>query len=339
MALNVSIPSTAIPEDDKVQKDRVDKEDQEHGDNATKEKLEETEQSAKTTSEFKKTWGFRRTTIAKREMPGDTTAEGQDGQVGPVRRSGRQAKRTDKLEEFLLTTKRTRTVGRRSAPGSVEGGDPPSQTHTDAETASEASCDGNTEAKSVEGKPDSPVRKTSRKRTTRNAKGRGSCRGGSVSDDGSSDNEEKGSGDAPKEPQPQPQEEKEEDKKTIIPEKKEEEDTVQPQPEQDSVKKEKEEEEQEENEKKGSAEKPIDASGERASRSRSPTKAASRGTTPNKRDTKSRGGIKTRNDQEEDESPSSSSSSSDSGDDEGYDPNALYCICRQKHNKRYAFGC
>lgn len=82
MALNVSIPSTAIPEDDKVQKDRVDKEDQEHGDNATKEKLEETEQSAKTTSEFKKTWGFRRTTIAKREMPGDTTAEGQDGQVG-----------------------------------------------------------------------------------------------------------------------------------------------------------------------------------------------------------------------------------------------------------------
>ena len=108
-------------------------------------------------------------------------------------------------------------------------------------------------------------------------------------------------------------------------------------PEQDSVKKEKEEEQ--EKEKKGCVEKPIDASGERASRSRSPAKAASRGTTPNKRDTKSRGGIKTRNDQEEDESPSSSSSSSDSGDDEGYDPNALYCICRQKHNKRYAFGC
>ena len=23
-------------------------------------------------------------------------------------------------------------------------------------------------------------------------------------------------------------------------------------------------------------------------------------------------------------------------DSEGYDPNALYCICRQKHNKRYS---
>ncbi|CDQ61534.1 unnamed protein product [Oncorhynchus mykiss] len=328
--------SQAILEDYKAEKEDGEDKDQEHGNNDTEEKLENAEQSAKTTNEFKKTWGFRRTTIAKREMPGDTAAESQDGHAGPVRRSGRQAKRTDKLEEFLLTTKRTRTVGRRSAPGSIEAGDPPSQTPTDAETASEASFDGNAEAKSVDDKPDSPVRKTrSRKKTTRKAKGRGRSREEEGSGDASKElqEEENGNGDAPKEPQPE--EKEQQDNKTTSPEEEEKDDTVPP--EQDSVKKEKEEEQ--EKEKKGCVEKPIDASGERASRSRSPAKAASRGTTPNKRDTKSRGGIKTRNDQEEDESPSSSSSSSDSGDDEGYDPNALYCICRQKHNKRFMICC
>lgn len=40
------------------------------------------------------------------------------------------------------------------------------------------------------------------------------------------------------------------------------------------------------------------------------------------------------NDDENDSSSSSSSSSSIESDEGGYDPNALYCICRQKHNKR-----
>ena len=110
--------------------------------------LEETEKSVKASSEFRKTWGFRRTTIAKRDMPAEAAPESQEGR-GPVRRSGRQAKRTDKLEEFLLTTKR---AGRRSGPASLEGGDPPSQTPTDAETASEASFDGSADVKSVDDK-------------------------------------------------------------------------------------------------------------------------------------------------------------------------------------------
>lgn len=40
-------------------------------------------------------------------------------------------------------------------------------------------------------------------------------------------------------------------------------------------------------------------------------------------------------DEDEDDSSTSSSSSSSESEDGGYDPNALYCICRQKHNKRY----
>ncbi|XP_039632509.1 death-inducer obliterator 1-like isoform X2 [Polypterus senegalus] len=94
-----------------------------------------------TSKEFKKTWGFRRTTIAKREMPGE--AECQDA---PLRRSGRQSKRTDKMEEFLSSSKR-RIIGRRSAPANLEGSDPHSQPATDVETASEASFDGSSELK------------------------------------------------------------------------------------------------------------------------------------------------------------------------------------------------
>ncbi|XP_028432685.1 death-inducer obliterator 1 isoform X2 [Perca flavescens] len=46
------------------------------------------------------------------------------------------------------------------------------------------------------------------------------------------------------------------------------------------------------------------------------------------------------NDDENDSSMSSSSSSSSIDSDEGgYDPNALYCICRQKHNKRFMICC
>ncbi|KAM6980809.1 uncharacterized protein FYW47_000570 [Aplochiton taeniatus] len=179
------------------------KEHQEQVDNATDERLEYSDTSAKPTSEVRKTWGFRRTTIAKREMPGEVAPESQDG-PGAVRRSGRQAKRTDKLEEFLSTKR----GGRKSAPASLEGGDPPSQTPTDAETASEASFDGNTDTKSVDDKSESPERRTrsgSRKKAPATAKG-GRRSGGrrSIKDEGSSENEheEDGGGDEPKKPQP-----------------------------------------------------------------------------------------------------------------------------------------
>uniref|UniRef100_A0A6Q2XLI0 PHD-type domain-containing protein n=1 Tax=Esox lucius TaxID=8010 RepID=A0A6Q2XLI0_ESOLU len=377
--------SSQVNLEDKVEEGREEKRDQEHRDNATEEKLEKVEQSAKTTSKYQKTWGFRRTTIAKREMPGDNAAEGQDGQLGPVRRSGRQAKRTDKLEEFLLTTKRARTVGRRSAASSNEVGDPPSQTPTDAETASEASFDGNAEAKSVDDKPDSPVRKTrNRKRTTRLAKGRGSSQGGSVSDGGSSDND-KASGDAckgpavpedkgpavpedkgpavPEDKGPAVPEDKgpavPEDKGPAVPEDKvtQVQQGMEPQ-EHEDVKHDKTsssnvevttqrqqnvviEDQTEKEEEPESEERTIDTSGKRASGSRSPAQAGGRGTGPN---IKTRGVVKMRNNQEddaenEDNESTSSSSSSDSGDDEGYDPNALYCICRQKHNKRFMICC
>lgn len=79
---------------------------------------------------------------------------------------------------------------------------------------------------------------------------------------------------------------------------------------------------------------------------------ANKTTTANKRETRAKspqGSKKPRphqrctdNDDEDDEEEeddddddSSTSSSSSSESDTGYDPNALYCICRQKHNKRY----
>lgn len=104
-----------------------------------------------TSKEFRKTWGFRRTTIAKRESAGDAELDcverAPPQQQSPsLRRSGRQPKRTERVEEFLT---RVRRRGRRMAPASLEDpSEPASCPATDAETASEGSVESASEMKS-----------------------------------------------------------------------------------------------------------------------------------------------------------------------------------------------
>ncbi|XP_008067762.1 death-inducer obliterator 1 [Carlito syrichta] len=104
-----------------------------------------------TSKEFRKTWGFRRTTIAKREGAGDAEADPLERppqqQLGlSLRRSGRQPKRTERVQEFLTTVRRR---GRRSAPVSLEdSSEPTSCPVTDAETASEGSVESTSEMRS-----------------------------------------------------------------------------------------------------------------------------------------------------------------------------------------------
>uniref|UniRef100_A0A3B1JB96 PHD-type domain-containing protein n=1 Tax=Astyanax mexicanus TaxID=7994 RepID=A0A3B1JB96_ASTMX len=302
------------------------KEDKDQGNAAQEDRVEDPEKS-KTSGEFKKTWGFRRTTIAQRDMPGETAAESPDAKGAPVRRSGRQAKRTDKLEEFLVTVKRGRGGGRRSAPLLLEGGDPPSQTPTDAETASEASFDGNAEAKAAENKAPSPAKKTrGRKKAAAKAK---TVQAGSHSDDASSENEEEAGEEISKVVHEEvvamvstEEEGKMEDSVNEL------------KPEQEAVKQDKD------NIEKENKDKPEEEAANRRP-TRSPARAAGKELTPAKREVKPKAGAKSRKGQEEeeddeDEDDESSSSESDS---DGYDPNALYCICRQKHNKRFMICC
>lgn len=126
---------------------------------------EETPRAIKPTSkEFRKTWGFRRTTIAKREGAGDAELDSleqpQQQQSLSLRRSGRQPKRTERVEEFLTTVRRR---GRRNAPVSLEEcGEPTSCPVTDAETASEGSVDSTSDLKGgskagTTGEKDSPA--------------------------------------------------------------------------------------------------------------------------------------------------------------------------------------
>ncbi|XP_053103011.1 death-inducer obliterator 1 isoform X2 [Hemicordylus capensis] len=97
-----------------------------------------------TSKEFKKTWGFRRTTIAKRESLGDadmdiTEQPSPQQQSLALRRSGRQPKRTERVEEFLTTVRRR---GRRNLPTALEDLSEPASCHvTDVETASEGSVE------------------------------------------------------------------------------------------------------------------------------------------------------------------------------------------------------
>lgn len=339
--------------------------------NVAKEALEEPDKSSKANSEIKKTWGFRRSTVAKREMPVEAATDSPENRC-PVRRSGRQSKRTDKLEEFLLTAKRG---SRKNVPLSLESGDPPSQTPTDAETASEASFDGNPDTKTVEDKVESPERMTrsgARKQTQRKNQGGRQTRGDgtvTVKDEGSSENEEDGKDAANKD---QLQEKKDENSaedvgSTTL---------VKPQPELDSEKTvvvqqknehgdKSDKEETEEETEKDSTDKteavlvkrgPIRTyvnKKKAANKNTTPVKApANKITTLVKRETKATqpsGNTHNRqtpqddddddddedDDDDDDDSTTSSSSSSVESDDGGYDPNALYCICRQKHNKRY----
>ncbi|XP_009669103.2 death-inducer obliterator 1 isoform X2 [Struthio camelus] len=106
---------------------------------------EEEQKTIKPTSkEFRKTWGFRRTTIAKREGAGDIDMDSseqpqQQQQSLNLRRSGRQPKRTERVEEFLTTVRRR---GRRNVPTVLEdSSEPASCPATDAETASEGSVE------------------------------------------------------------------------------------------------------------------------------------------------------------------------------------------------------
>ncbi|CAK6958397.1 death-inducer obliterator 1 isoform X1 [Scomber scombrus] len=401
MEENVSPELSLAPEPEQSQ-DRMESCSEGEGDNvqcqtesenAAKETLEEPDKSTKANSEIKKTWGFRRSTVAKREMPVEAATDSPENRC-PVRRSGRQSKRTDKLEEFLSTAKRG---SRKSAPPSLESGDPPSQTPTDAETASEASFDGNADAKAAEDKVESPERRTrsgARRPTQRRTRGGKQTRGGGramVRDDGSSENED--SRDSSKKPQLQDEDqEKKDEKDDLGPEDVASTNAAQPQPELDSEKKEVGDEkkehgdisdqgETEETEKESdeeSTEKPAMLvkrgpirtyinKKKVANKNTTPkaSAAANKGTTPVMRDNKViaiQGPGKTRKpqatddeedddeeeeeeeeedeeDDENDENDSSSTSSSSIESDGGYDPNALYCICRQKHNKRFMICC
>ncbi|KAK9966476.1 hypothetical protein ABG768_003584 [Culter alburnus] len=306
---------TSVSEEIRDQKDQGD---------VSEDKVEDPDKSTKPSREFKKTWGFRRTTIAKREIPGEMAAETPEGKGAPVRRSGRQAKRTDKLEEFLVTVKRGRGTGRRSCPSRIEGGDPPSQTPTDAETASEASFDGNAEAKAEEQKVPSPEkRKRGRGRARRAVKPKAG--GGSVSDDGSSENEEEAGSEVTKETQEHVETgASAEDGKDVEAKKEQVMDVMM-----------KEEEDVEE----GNKSKEVSSN---ESVNRRPTRAVSK---DSKRDTKPKVGVKLRKEKKEDEDDDDDDeddddeSSSSECDSDGYDPNALYCICRQKHNKRFMICC
>lgn len=330
--------------------------------------LEEPDKSSKTNIEVRKTWGFRQSTVAKREMPVEATTDSPESRC-PVRRSGRQSKRTDKLEEFLLTTKRAL---RRSAPASLDSGDPPSQPPTDAETASETSCDGHPDVKAGEDKAESPERRTrssTRMLNQRKAQGGRLTRGSSratVKDEGSSDNEEdcKNSGgvansqgkNAEKSPggerctrssQPDLA-----SAKTGSGEQKNLHDSKGSDAESDKGS----DEESDEDSPDQTAVKMVKRGPIRtyvnkkraANKSAAPVKApANRNSTPAKVEPKAvQASATTRQrraqededyeeDDDESDSTSSSSSSSVESDDGGYDPNALYCICRQKHNKRY----
>ncbi|XP_054996621.1 death-inducer obliterator 1 isoform X2 [Sorex araneus] len=113
---------------------------------------EETPRAIKPTSkEFRKTWGFRRTTIAKREGAGDAELDSperqpqQQQQSLSLRRSGRQPKRTERVEEFLTTVRRR---GRKNVSVSLEEcGEPTSCPVTDVETASEGSVESTSDLK------------------------------------------------------------------------------------------------------------------------------------------------------------------------------------------------
>uniref|UniRef100_H3CPC2 Death inducer-obliterator 1 n=1 Tax=Tetraodon nigroviridis TaxID=99883 RepID=H3CPC2_TETNG len=211
----------------------------------------------------------------------ETAADSPDSRY-PVRRSGRQAKRTDKLEEFLSNAKR---LSRKSNPLSLDGSELP-----DVETASEASLDGNPDFKNDEDKVESP------EKNEHENKNDGEQMKKEADQDTDQDGADKTVGGSVKRGQ----------LRTYV------------------------------NKKKA------------ATKNMTVVKApANKTSTANKRETRAKspqGSKKTQtrqrcadNDEEDEDEESSTSSSSES--DSGYDPNALYCICRQKHNKRFMICC
>ncbi|XP_048354398.1 death-inducer obliterator 1 isoform X2 [Sphaerodactylus townsendi] len=147
---------------------------------------EDEQKSVKPTSkEFKKTWGFRRTTIAKREGLGEGDMDAAEQQPSPqqqslaLRRSGRQPKRTERVEEFLTTVRRR---GRRTLPAALEDlNEPTSCQVTDIETASEGSVESLTEIKSA-----------SQKRRSKDSKSQSAQKGRSTKEEEEEEEEEEG---------------------------------------------------------------------------------------------------------------------------------------------------
>lgn len=235
----------------------------------------------------------------------------------PVRRSGRQPKRTDKLEEFLSTTKR---VQRKSAPSL--GSDPPSQPPTDVETSSENSCDGNPDTKAVE-TPETRTRSAARRQTLRRT------RSESRRDGPNSANKEAPSFQTPPNL---------ELGHTSSAGQSEQPSLARRRHQMSSLQVKAEEEEQAVD----SAPKPVEAM------RRDPTRrpAATKNTTPSmpqasgakkRQQTTAKTSnppTEDREDANDEGSNDSFTSSSFSSEEGGYDTNALYCICRQKHNKR-----
>lgn len=280
-------------------------------------------------------------------MPGETAANSPDN-PNPVRRSGRQPKRTEKLEDFLSSAKR---IFRKSAPPCLEGGDPPSQTPTDAETASEASFDGNTEIKAES--PDRRTRSGTRKQTQRKPPGRqtrSKVEAVAKEAKGTSSGNEEETKDGPAKIVEENKIETTKDTQTGCDNPR----PVDPQTEQGCEKKKdknddkvKDETEEEESEKPAVLVKrgPIRTyvNKKRAVKNTTSVKnsaPSNKAATAKENKTRASTTSKAQKEEEIEESTSmSSSSSSDESEDGGYDPNALYCICRQKHNKRFMICC
>lgn len=122
----------------------MDEEDDPSGEDAPK--------AIKPTSKvFRKTWRFRRTTIGKREGAGDAEVDALEPLPGQqqspwLRRSGRQPKRTERVEEFPTTVRRR---GRRGTSVSLEdSAEPASCPVTEAESASEGSMESTSDGNS-----------------------------------------------------------------------------------------------------------------------------------------------------------------------------------------------
>lgn len=276
----------------------------------------------------------------------------------PVRRSGRQPKRTDKLEEFLLTAKRG---SRKSTPPSVESGDPSSQTPTDAETASEASFDGSADFKAVEDKVESPERRTrsSTRKQTQQTQGRRQTRSSgrlAVKDEGSSENEEDSKDAVKKDSDSDKNKDHKEDHKldkvgsnnaSQTQSEKDPEEKVVPEESQSGAKDENDEMEEKTDE--DNLDTPLQITGNRRTvrtyinkmkvdkKNTPPIKSPAppdKNATAAKETKVVKAAEKVNKPDTEEDGDSSTSSSSNEPDNGGYDPNALYCICRQKHNKR-----
>ncbi|XP_043945840.1 death-inducer obliterator 1 isoform X2 [Protopterus annectens] len=101
-----------------------------------------------TSKEFKKTWGFRQTTIAKRESATESDENPEQQQSPLVRRSGRQIKRTERIKEFLNEARRR--AGKRLLHSLDDSSDVSTPTAGDPETSSVGSYEGITDCHSSE---------------------------------------------------------------------------------------------------------------------------------------------------------------------------------------------